>query len=115
MELGLRYGGWAGRVLVSCVPNGDPVGLGKRESGRDLPGARSPLAGRAALITMAIKMGRPPIRATACAWFFWTLRKSASSAGPCSLACLITSRVSSAEATKLTRKENIIILGVLRW
>nr|WP_229413368.1 hypothetical protein [Massilia violaceinigra] len=62
-----------------------------------------------ALMTTAMKIGSPPMRATVCEWTFWTPKKSASSAGPCSLACLITSRVSKAEATKLTRNENIII------
>ena len=37
MEFVFRYGGSAGRVLVSCVPNDDPVGLGKREGDRGIP------------------------------------------------------------------------------
>ncbi|WP_229213066.1 hypothetical protein [Duganella sp. BJB489] len=50
---------------------------------------------------------KPPIRATWWACTFCTPMKSESSAGPCNLASLITSRVSSAEATKLSKKENI--------
>src|SRR4051812_13749112 len=56
------------------------------------------------------KIDRPPMRATWCACTFCTPWKSASSAGPCNRASLITSRVSSAEATKLSRKENIFYL-----
>ncbi|WP_228893815.1 hypothetical protein [Pseudoduganella aquatica] len=62
-----------------------------------------------ALIATAKNIDSPPIRATECAWFFCTPPKSKSSAGPCNFASLMTSKVSSADAIKLTKNENIII------
>src|ERR1700761_4038461 len=56
------------------------------------------------------KIDRPPMRATWWAWTFCTPWKSASSAGPCNLASLMTSKVSSVEAMKLSKKENIFYL-----
>src|SRR5471032_1881238 len=59
------------------------------------------------LSVTARKIDKPPIRATECACTFCTPLKSESSAGPCNRASLMTSKVNSAEATKLSKKENI--------
>jgi hypothetical protein len=56
------------------------------------------------------KIDSPPMRATWCACTFCTPWKSESSAGPCNLASFMTSNVSSAEAIKLSKKENIFYL-----
>src|SRR5476649_1875306 len=59
------------------------------------------------LSVTAKKIDKPPMRATECACTFCTPLKSESSAGPCNRASLMTSKVNSAEATKLSKKENI--------
>src|SRR5471032_1102000 len=65
----------------------------------------------AELSVTAKKIDKPPMRATECACTFCTPLKSESSAGPCNRASLMTSKVNSAEATKLSKKENIIFIS----
>src|SRR5476649_2189682 len=65
----------------------------------------------AELSVTAKKIDKPPMRATECACTFCTPLKSESSAGPCNRASLMTSKVNSAEATKLSKKENIYFIS----